>query len=122
MLNDSISSQSVHRTNALCDISGSISCDLAEDLGIFNSIDKVKDQINATAVNDAKKVLRDKCVNASGSEAAYTGVIDGAETFKNCITNLINFEQLQAEIDEARPKGEMDTVFNKWAHERFNWF
>lgn len=95
---------------------GSISCenvDLQENLKIFQTIDNANENVTLPSMDDAKKVLKEKCVNVSGSEAAYTRVVEAAETLKECATNLMDIGQLQNDIEEAVPKGELDTVFNK---------
>lgn len=69
--------------------------------------------VTLPSLDDAKKVLKEKCDNVSGSEAAFIAVEEAAENMKECATNLINVEQLQKDIDEAQPKGELDTVFNR---------
>lgn len=81
-------------------------------MDIFNSIDNISNMSTIPSANDAMKVLKEKCVNVSGSEAAYTRVVEAAETFKQCTAHLLDIEQLQKEIEEAVPKGELDTVFN----------
>lgn len=95
---------------------GSISCenvDLQANLKIFQTIDNASGNVTLPSMDDAKKVLKEKCVNVSGSEAAYTRVVEATETLKECATNLMDIGQLQNDIEEAVPKGELDAVFNK---------
>lgn len=65
------------------------------------------------SIDELKKILKDKCAKVSGDGAAYEAIERGAEDFKACTTGLIDVEQLQKEIQEAEPHGELDTVFNK---------
>lgn len=58
-------------------------------------------------------MIKEKCDNTSGGAAAFAAVEEGAEQMKECATNLINYEQLQKDIEEAQPRGELDTVFNR---------
>lgn len=41
------------------------------------------------------ETLKEKCINTSGSDAAYTRVVAAAETLKLCIKNVV----LEAQID-----------------------
>lgn len=94
---------------------GSVSCknsDLEANLEIFNSIDNITK--NVVSMDGAKKVLKEKCVNVSGTEAAYTRAVEAAETLKECAVGMIDLERMQEDIEEAEPKGELDTVFNKY--------
>lgn len=103
--------------------SGSIMCDNNE---IEANFEKIKSKLpegieipetlkNMTmpSMDDAKKVLKEKCDKVSGGETAYAAVEEAAEKMKDCAMNLVNVEQLQQDIEEAQPKGELDTVFNK---------
>lgn len=103
--------------NNVLDNLGSFSCestDLEANLEIFNSIDNVTK--NVVSMDGAKKALKEKCVNVSGTEAAYTRAMEGAETLKECAVTLIDLERMQNDIEVAAPKGELDTVFNKYEH------
>lgn len=74
---------------------------------------------NATKqIEDTQKVLKEKCIKVSGSSAAYEEASQGALTLNECIQNLVNVTQLQKEIEEATPIGELDTVFNKYCKKR----
>lgn len=103
--------------------SGSIACDSNE---LEANIEKIKSKLpegieipeslkNVTlpTVDDVKKVLKEKCDKVSGGEEAYAAVEEASEKMKECALNLINVGQLQKDIEEAQPKGELDTVFNK---------
>lgn len=65
------------------------------------------------SIDELKKILKDKCAKVSGGDAAYDAIERGAEDLKACTSGLIDVEQLQKEIQEAEPHGELDTVFNK---------
>lgn len=112
-------------------ITGRIECDETPQL----DFDKLKDSINIDDINknlppgieippsfknitlpkieDIKKMMKDKCSKVSGGDEAYIAIENGAAELQNCTSGLINVETLQKEIDEAQPKGELDTVFNK---------
>lgn len=91
-------------------------------------IDKIKEKLppgieipaslqNVTSVmaslDEFKKVIKEKCNKVSGGEAAYEAIENGATELQTCTSGLIDVEQLQKEIEEAEPHGELDTVFNK---------
>lgn len=85
----------------------------------------VKDQIppalqnvSLPSVDELKRIVKDKCNKVSGGDAAYEAIERGAEELKTCTTGLVDVEQLQNEIKEAEPKGELDTVFNKYCRKR----
>lgn len=69
--------------------------------------------VSMPSIDELKKILKDKCAKVSGGEAAYEAIERGAEDLKACTSGLIDVEQLQKEIQEAEPHGELDTVFNK---------
>lgn len=65
------------------------------------------------SVDDAKTVIKEKCLKTSGTEKAYEDAEEATNNFRECLMELIDVEQLQKEIEEAQPNGELDTVFNK---------
>lgn len=58
-------------------------------------------------------MVKSKCDQVSGGDAAYVTVEAAAEELKICASDLIDFSELQTEIEKAQPNGELDTVFNK---------
>lgn len=69
--------------------------------------------ITLPSLDDIKKAIKDKCEKVSGGEAAYEAVEKAAEELKECTSGLIDVEKLQNEINEAKPNGDLDSVFNK---------
>lgn len=65
------------------------------------------------SLDEFKKVIKEKCAKVSGGAAAYEAIENGATELQTCTSGLIDVEQLQKEIQEAEPHGELDTVFNK---------
>lgn len=93
--------------------------------------DKIKEQLpknleipaslqNVTipSVDELKRLVKDKCAKVSGGDAAYEAIERGAEELKTCTSGLVDVEQLQQEIKDAEPRGELDTVFNKYCRKR----
>lgn len=67
---------------------------------------------------DVKNVLKDKCIKESGSDAAYEEVEQATENFNACFQKLIDISALPEEIENAKPNGNLDTVFNKYCNKR----
>lgn len=63
--------------------------------------------------DDAKKLFKEKCQKVSNGDEAFVKAENATEVFRECLTNLVDFEALQKEIDAAQPNGDLDTVFNK---------
>uniref|UniRef100_A0A336L8A3 CSON005901 protein n=1 Tax=Culicoides sonorensis TaxID=179676 RepID=A0A336L8A3_CULSO len=70
------------------------------------------------SVEETTKILKEKCIKVSGSDAAYEEASQGATTLNNCITSLVDVSVLQEEIEKATPTGDLDTVFNKYCRKR----
>lgn len=43
---------------------------------------------------------------------------EATATAMECVQGLVNFETLQTEINDAKPHGNLDTVFNKYCKKR----
>lgn len=63
--------------------------------------------------DDAKKLFKEKCRKVSNGDEAFQKAEAASEVFRDCLTGLIDFEELQKEIDQSGPKGDLDVVFNK---------
>lgn len=98
------------------------------------SLDKLTNQLNSGALSDSLpagvlpegfnvtalpsqddivKVLKQKCEKNAGNEEEWTKIEEAASEFKTCVSDLVDVEKLQEEIEQAQPNGELDTVFNK---------
>lgn len=64
-------------------------------------------------VDELKTVFQEKCKKVSGDDSKYKAVEDGVTHFMNCTSGLVDYEELQNEIEAAQPNGELDTVFHK---------
>lgn len=69
-------------------------------------------------IEDTQKVLREKCIKVSGSDAAFEEAQQAVQTLTACIQDLVNITVIKQEIDEATPKGELETVFNKYCRKK----
>jgi len=93
-------------------------------------IDKLKSQLpegilppgfNTSSLpspDDARKLFKEKCEKVAKNEQAFEQAENASEVFKDCLLNLVDFEILQKEIEQAQPNGELDTVFNKYCRKR----
>lgn len=85
-------------------------------------IDKLKSQFasgdisNLTSQLPIGKVvdtLKKKCSEESGSDAAFEEAQQAATTLQECLTPLLDWTQLMEEIEQAKPTGDLEIVFNK---------
>lgn len=93
-------------------------------------INKLKDEVlgdilppelkNVTLpkLEDIQKIIKDKCSRVAGSDASYVEAEEAAQTFGDCMKDLVDFSDLQEEIKKAKPTGDLDTVFNKYCRRR----
>ncbi|EDW25925.1 GL14229 [Drosophila persimilis] len=68
------------------------------------------------SVEDLKRMYREKCKKVTGAENAtfYQEIEKAAAKMSACISGVANLTALQAEMEEAKPLGELDTVFHKY--------
>ncbi|XP_058835785.1 27 kDa hemolymph protein-like [Topomyia yanbarensis] len=97
---------------------------LADDTNQID-IDKFRQHLPANLQNlsmpnfdEIESALKEKCVKAGGSEASYEQVKQGATDLANCIKGLVDVDQFRREVEEAKPTGDLDTVFNKYCRKR----
>ncbi|KAL0273144.1 UNVERIFIED_CONTAM: hypothetical protein PYX00_005888 [Menopon gallinae] len=62
---------------------------------------------------DAEKIFAEKC-RKNGGETAYQNASLAKNRTIECVKNLVDFEQLQVEMEEAKPSGDLDSVFKKY--------
>lgn len=58
--------------------------------------------------------IKDKCSKVSGSDAAFEEAQQGQTKVVECLSGLLNWTEMQEEIEKAKPTGDLETVFNKW--------
>ncbi|EDX01901.1 27 kDa hemolymph protein [Drosophila yakuba] len=86
---------------------------------------QLPDQLSKSnfSVNDAKELIRNKCIEVAGEEAggeAFGEIESGFMVLTECLNGIVNYTAMQQEIQEASPKGELDVVFNKYCSRRSN--
>ncbi|XP_070504653.1 27 kDa hemolymph protein-like [Chironomus tepperi] len=75
-------------------------------------------ELNSTQIEDGMNkitdALKQKCLEASGSDTAYDDVSAAALTFNECVQDLVDFSNIEEEIEKAKPTGDLDIVFGKY--------
>ncbi|XP_020803887.1 27 kDa hemolymph protein [Drosophila serrata] len=68
------------------------------------------------SVEDIKRMYREKCKKVSGKDNAtfYEDIEKAAAKMSACISGVANLTALQEEMEQAKPQGELDTVFHKY--------
>ncbi|XP_016972229.1 27 kDa glycoprotein [Drosophila rhopaloa] len=84
---------------------------------------QLPDQLSKSnfSLNDAKELIRNKCIEVAGKEAgglAYDEIESGFMVLGECLNGIVNYTVIKQEIEEASPKGELDVVFNKYCIRR----
>ncbi|KAL1137774.1 hypothetical protein AAG570_009470 [Ranatra chinensis] len=68
---------------------------------------------NLPSMDEANQLLRDKCLK-NGNNESYEAAVAAKDNMGMCISSTINWTAMANEIEEAKPKGELDTVFKKY--------
>lgn len=74
--------------------------------------------ISMPTLDEIENVIKDKCIQAGGSEEAYDQAKQGGQDLFNCIQGLIDIDEFKKEVEAAKPTGDLDTVFNKYCRKR----
>lgn len=74
--------------------------------------------VSLPSLEDIQKIVKDKCSRVTGSDAAYEQAEQSGQKLSECLQGLIDFSDLKSEIKEAKPTGDLDTVFNKYCRRR----
>ncbi|XP_065093033.1 27 kDa hemolymph protein-like [Ochlerotatus camptorhynchus] len=74
--------------------------------------------VSLPSLEDIQRIVKDKCSRVAGSDAAYEQAQQSGQKLNECLQGLIDFSDLQSEIKEAKPTGDLDTVFNKYCRRR----
>ncbi|XP_043478413.1 27 kDa hemolymph protein-like isoform X2 [Leptopilina heterotoma] len=86
-------------------------------LNKLNSIVDIPElkNINASAlpVQEFENVIKKKC-EKNGGPTAYETAKKGILDLGACVTSLVNVTQLNKEIEDAKPTGDLDEVFAKY--------
>lgn len=74
------------------------------------------DQLNESipALDEGERVLKDKCLKNSKANDSYELTVEAKKDFEVCVKSLIDVTELKKEINEAKPRGDLDMVFKKY--------
>ncbi|XP_055606558.1 27 kDa glycoprotein-like [Uranotaenia lowii] len=70
------------------------------------------------SMEDIQRIVKDKCSKVAGSDAAFEQAEQASQRFGDCMKDLVDFSDIQNEIQKAKPTGDLDTVFNKYCRRR----
>lgn len=79
---------------------------------------EIKDFNFEEGAKQATDIFKEKCIANSGSDAAFEEASQATSTLMECIQQIVDLSTLQQEIEEAKPNGNLDTVFNKYCDKR----
>ncbi|KAF6209617.1 hypothetical protein GE061_015365 [Apolygus lucorum] len=65
------------------------------------------------SLNEGHDGIREKCLK-NGNYEAYEKVLEARNEFPSCVKGRFDYEEMQKEIDEAKPTGDLDKVFRKY--------
>lgn len=74
--------------------------------------------VSLPSIEDIQKIVKDKCSKIAGNEEAYQKAEAASQKLGECMKGLIDFGDIQEEIQKAKPTGDLDTVFNKYCKRR----
>ncbi|GLV44457.1 uncharacterized protein CBL_10261 [Carabus blaptoides fortunei] len=69
---------------------------------------------NVPSVEDAQKLFKEKCRKLTNSDEAYEKAFSAKDVLETCVKKFVNVSELQVEIENAKPTGDLDTVFGKY--------
>lgn len=68
---------------------------------------------SALPIDKVLDTLKKKCSQEAGSDAAFEEAQQAATKLQECLTPLMDWNQLMEEVEVAKPTGDLETVFNK---------
>jgi len=68
---------------------------------------------NVPTMEEGLRVFEEKC-KKMGHPEAYRAAEAGRDELQECIMSLVNVTELQAEMEQAKPTGDLDSVFRKY--------
>lgn len=74
--------------------------------------------LSVPTLDEIENAVKDKCIKAGGTEESYETAKQGAQDLYNCVQGLVDIDQFKKEVEEAKPTGDLDTVFNKYCRKR----
>lgn len=65
------------------------------------------------SIEEGEELLKEKC-DKNGNNESFDNAMVAKEEIQFCLRNLVNFTEIQKEIEKAKPVGDLDTVFRKY--------
>lgn len=65
------------------------------------------------SIEEGEELLKEKC-DKNGNNESFDNAMMAKEEIQFCLRNLVNYTQIQKEIEKAKPTGDLDTVFRKY--------
>lgn len=88
-------------------------------------VDKLREHLPANlqdlqipSMDEIENAVKEKCIKAGGTEESYEQAKQGARDLANCVKGLVDIDQFRQEVEDAKPTGDLDTVFNKYCRKR----
>ncbi|XP_050443838.1 27 kDa hemolymph protein-like [Adelges cooleyi] len=82
------------------------------------SLDNVPniDQLNSSipSLEEGEKLFKEKCLRNSQVNNSYELAMEAKEQLQVCVHSLVDLKELKKEVEEAKPKGDVDIVFKKY--------
>lgn len=69
-------------------------------------------------IEEAEKVLEQKCRENSGSDEAYAAAKQASLDAQECAKGIVDFEEVQEEIEKKKKTGDLDLVFKKYCQKK----
>lgn len=70
------------------------------------------------SLEDIQRIIKHKCSKVAVDDAAYEQTENAFQQLGDCLNGLVDFSDIQNEIQKAKPTGDLDTVFNKYCRRR----
>uniref|UniRef100_A0A1B6D3A7 DUF19 domain-containing protein n=1 Tax=Clastoptera arizonana TaxID=38151 RepID=A0A1B6D3A7_9HEMI len=80
------------------------------------TLDKLPSGLNASnipSIEEGEELLKKKC-DKNGNNESFDNLMVAKEELQFCLHDLINFQEVQKEIEKAKPTGDLDLVFRKY--------
>ncbi|XP_014241796.1 27 kDa glycoprotein-like [Cimex lectularius] len=65
------------------------------------------------SIDEGEEALKEKCMK-TGNNETYEKAVEANSEFQACVKSLVNVEVMMKEIKEAKPTGDLDSVFRKY--------
>jgi len=88
--------------------------------GLENLPDNVKDIIpkgldvnEVPSIEEGEELLKERCMRY-GTNESFDNAMAAKEDVQFCVRRLVNYTEIQKEIEKAKPTGDLDIVFRKY--------